>query len=171
MSDLDEIPRPEKFSEMINILEKEPIVLFDETFYNFFFNGFTSTGWTGTRACKFKTLKKFFNLDMNRYRHLWNFSLRIKMLFGKKIPIIKDGGWHFSFIGGVDAIINKIGSICHFEKDIPENKDPKKILEKIKRGEFLYDNKKVVYVPIDKSFPKEIYTNKKKYSKYIMPLN
>ena len=55
MSDLDEIPRPEKFPEMIKALEgKEKIALFDENFYNFFFNGFTSSGWTGTRACKFE---------------------------------------------------------------------------------------------------------------------
>jgi len=171
MSDLDEIPRPEKFPEMIKALEgKEKIALFDENFYNFFFNGFTSSGWTGTRACKFKNLKKMFHMNMNRYRHLWNVSLRIKMYFGKKIYLIKEGGWHFSFLGGVDSIINKISSICHFEKDTPDNKDPKKILEKIRKGEFLYDNKKIKYVPIDSSFPEEIYKNQKKYEKYIMPV-
>lgn len=170
MSDLDEIPRPEKIPNMLELLKKEKIVLFDQNFYNFFFNGFTSSGWTATRACTFKTLKKYFNKNMNRYRHLWNIPLRINMLLGKKIAIIPDGGWHFSFLGGVDAVIDKIGSICHFEKDTSENKDPKKILEKIKKGEFLYDNKKVTYVPIDKSFPKVIYENQSKYKKYIMPI-
>ena len=79
MSYLDEIPRPEKIPEMIQILKKEKIVLFDENFYNFFLNGFTSSGWMGTRACTFKTLKKDFNLNMDRFRHIWNIPLRIKM--------------------------------------------------------------------------------------------
>jgi beta-1,4-mannosyl-glycoprotein beta-1,4-N-acetylglucosaminyltransferase len=171
MSDVDEIPRPEKIPEMIQILKKEKMVLFSENIYYFFLNGFAGSGWMGTRACTFKVLKKSFNLNMDRYRHIWNVPIRIKMLFGKKISTIKDGGWHFSYLGGIDAIINKISSAAHFEKDTPENRDPKNILEKIKRGEFLFDNQKVNYVSIDKSFPKVIYNNQTKYKKYIMPVN
>ncbi|HOF44582.1 MAG TPA: hypothetical protein PLH46_03800 [Caldisericia bacterium] len=172
VSDLDEIPRPRKIPEMVKALtlKNEKIVSFDQSFYNFFLNGFTSTGWTGTRACTFRNFRKLFNKDMNRVRHLRNLPLRLQMILGKKLYIIKDGGWHFSFLGNVETIINKIASICHFEKDTPENKDPKKILEKINSGKFLYDNKTVTYVPIDESFPKTVYKNQKKYKKYIMPI-
>jgi len=165
-SDLDEIPNPRKIPEMIKKLEKESIVLFKMKLFFYFLNGLSEIEWIGTRACKYKTLKKMFNLDINRFRHLWNFLLRIKMIFGKKIFIIKNGGWHFSYMGGTAQIINKISSLCHFEKDTLENKDPKKIEKKIEKGEFLYGGK-INYVPIDDSFPEEIVKNKKKYSKFI----
>jgi len=166
ISDLDEIPNVKKFPEMIDKLEKEKIVFFNTKLYYYFLNGFANKTWIGTRVCKFKTLKRMFNLNINRFRHLWNIKLRIKMYFGKKIYMIENGGWHFSYLGNIQNIIKKISSSCHFEKDIPENKVPEEIKEKIERGEFLY-GEKITYIPIDEGFPKTIQDNVDKYLRYI----
>jgi beta-1,4-mannosyl-glycoprotein beta-1,4-N-acetylglucosaminyltransferase len=107
-------------------------------------------------------------MNMDWYRHLWNVPLRIKMLFGKKIYTIEDGGWHFSYLGNDKFISNKIASSAHFEKDKPEFSNPAKIKEKINAGKDLFDrNLKITYVPIDSTFPEEIVKNKKRYSKLI----
>jgi beta-1,4-mannosyl-glycoprotein beta-1,4-N-acetylglucosaminyltransferase len=168
MSDLDEIPNPKKIPEMVKALGKEKVILFSQNLYYFFLNGFTLSGWTGTRACTFKTLRRCFLRNMDWYRHLWNVPLRVKMFLGKKIYIIKDGGWHFSYLGNEKFIINKISSSAHFEKEKPEFTDSKKIREKMNSGIDPFNrNLKIKYTPIDSSFPDEIVKNQKKYSKFI----
>ncbi len=168
MSDLDEIPNPKKIKEMINKLKKEEVVFFSQRLYYYFLNGFSLSNWIGTRVCTFKTLKRKFGLNMNRFRHLWNIPLRIQMLRGRKIYTIKNGGWHFSYLGDEKFIRNKIFSTCHFEKDKPEFKDLKKIKNRIDSGTDLFGRDiKINYVPIDNSFPKEIINNQKKYTKFI----
>jgi len=168
MSDVDEIPNPNKISEMVEKLKKEEIVFFHQKFYYYFLNGFANQNWIGTRSCKFKTLRKKFNLNMNRFRHLWNIPLRIQMLRGRKIYTIKDGGWHFSYLGDEKFIRNKIFSAAHFEKDRPEFTDLRKLKEKRDLGTDLFGRDlKIKYIPIDESFPEEIRRNKKEYSKFI----
>jgi len=168
MSDLDEIPNPNKIGEMVETLKKEEVVFFSQRLYYYFINGFAMPNWIGTRSCKFETLKRKFGLSMNRFRHLWNIPLRIQMRRGKKIYTIKEGGWHFSYLGDEKFIRNKIFSACHFEKDSPELKDLKKLKEKRDSGTDLFGRDiKINYIPIDNSFPEEIRKNKKKYSKFI----
>ncbi len=168
MSDLDEIPNPNKIGEMVEALKKEEVVFFSQKLYYYFINGFAMPNWIGTRSCKFETLRRKFRLSMNRFRHLWNIPLRIKMRYGKKIYTIKEGGWHFSYLGDEKFIRNKISSTCHFEKDKLEFKDLKKLKEKRDFGIDLFGgNFKIKYVKIDNSFPEEIIRNKEKYSKFI----
>ena len=55
-------------------------------------------------------------------------QLRIDRSHPDKISIIPRGGWHFSYFGGVDAIINKIENLsAHTEIDRPEISNPEKI--------------------------------------------
>ena len=52
-----------------------------------------------------------------------------------------NAGWHFSYIGGVEKIIKKIGNFSHSEYDKPQYKDPKNIENIIKKGEDLFGRK------------------------------
>ena len=55
-------------------------------------------------------------------------QLRIDRSHPDKTSIIPRGGWHFSYFGGVDAIINKIKNLsAHTEIDRPEITNPEKI--------------------------------------------
>ena len=168
MSDLDEIPNPKKIPEMIKKIDSEKIVFFKLKLYYYYLNGEVNSYWDGPKACRFKTLKEYFNLDMDNFRHLWNLPLRIKMFFGKKIYRIKNGGWHFSFLGNEENIANKIASICHFENDTSYFKNKKRLKESIEKGLDLFGrDQKIRYVKIDETFPETIVKNTKKYAKYI----
>jgi beta-1,4-mannosyl-glycoprotein beta-1,4-N-acetylglucosaminyltransferase len=137
--------------------------------YYYYLNGYACSGWYGARAYTFKTLKENFWFSIDQARRLRSLKLRIGKLFGKEhFTIIKNGGWHFSYLGDEKFIRNKIFSAAHFEKDSPELKDLKKIKEKKDSGINLFEGGlKTNYVPIDDSFPEEIRKNKKKYSKFI----
>jgi hypothetical protein len=55
-------------------------------------------------------------------------QLRIDRSSPDKGSIIPKGGWHFSYFGGVDAIMNKIKNLsAHTEIDRPEISNPEKI--------------------------------------------
>jgi len=102
VSDLDEIPNPGKFQELINLVKKDKVVLFDQRLYKFFLNGFVSSGWEGTRACTFRNFKRMFGGKSDRLRRIRGIKVRIDKFMNKKHPktlkVIKEGGWHFSYL-------------------------------------------------------------------------
>ncbi|NGX53260.1 MAG: hypothetical protein KR126chlam5_01573 [Candidatus Anoxychlamydiales bacterium] len=67
-------------------------------------------------------------------------------------PIIKEAGWHFSFLGGIDGIYYKIESFSHQEFNNQKYKNKKNIYEKIS---------KCKKVQIDSTYPKYIVDNLK----------
>tara|TARA_B100001057_G_scaffold226881_1_gene227229 strand:- start:457 stop:1296 length:840 start_codon:yes stop_codon:yes gene_type:complete len=59
--------------------------------------------------------------------------LRIERSTMKEIQIIKKGGWHFSYFGGVDAILNKLRNLsAHTEINTPEISNPNSIRKLVK---------------------------------------
>jgi len=173
VSDLDEIPNPKKFNELIEYSKSNKVVLFGQNLYYCFLNGFAYPGWEGSRACNFKLLKSLFKKKCDRLRRLRSLKLRFENKFfnAEKSPLrrIKEGGWHFSYLGNINFILEKISNFCHTENyKVPDLMDPEKILEKIDKGEDLFGRgMKIKYVPIDSTFPDEIVKNKKIYSKLI----
>ena len=59
--------------------------------------------------------------------------LRIERSTMSNIQIIKKGGWHFSYFGGVDAILNKLQNLsAHTEINTPEISNPNSIRRLVK---------------------------------------
>ena len=63
---------------------------------------------------------------------------------------IENAGWHFSSMGGIDAIVSKLSAYAASHLDTPENKDWA-LLRK--------DINTMPLVPIDETFPRLIYEN------------
>ena len=86
----------------------------------------------------------------------------------KNLKIIKDGGWHFSFLYDVDGIIKKISSFQHIEFDKDEYKNKETIIKKINEGKDVF-NRNFLFekIKIDEKFPKFIIENKEKYKNWI----
>lgn len=173
VSDLDEIPNPKYFDLLKDYTKKDKIVLFRQNLYKFFLNGFVHSNWDGSRACNFKLFKRLFKNKGDRLRRLRNINLRIKMKFAEEdnspLRTITNGGWHFSYLGNINLILEKLSNFCHIENySTLDLKNPKKIIEKIENGEDLFmDQLKIKYVDVDNSFPEEITKNIKKYAEYI----
>jgi len=89
-----------------------------------------------------------------------------------QIVLIREGGWHFSYMGGVEKIIQKIEAWTHKEFNTPENKNPDRIREAIYSGSSLFDDyTKFKLVDVNDPrypFPKTLIHNEDKYRHLIL---
>ena len=120
--------------------------------------------WAGTKICQKKFLKS----------PQWLRNLKIKKkpiwrIFNKKIQIIENGGWHFSFLKKPEDIKKKIISYSHQEFNSENFTSIDNIKEKILKGVDLFErNIKYQRVNIDESFPEYINNNKQKFKDWII---
>jgi len=99
VGDLDEIPNGQDFISMQK--GRDYLVSFIQKNYIYYINLRRSGGWPGTVMIPYKTL-------MSRYKGSL-FKVRMRRRKGGKIL----GGWHFSNLGGIDAVRLKMESSGH----------------------------------------------------------
>jgi len=93
ISDLDEIPNPNMF-DIFNDHNFE-MASFEQDFYAYFLNlKSQNSNWIGTVAIKYGLSKNFSPQNIRNYKD--HISTRIK-----------NGGWHFSWLGGAEAAWRK----------------------------------------------------------------
>ena len=162
ISDIDEIPNPEKLGEF-NIKNRFACFLQKNFQSKINLLNVSDGEWPGTKICQKKYLKS----------PQWLRDIKIKKksfwkIFSKKIQIINGGGWHFSFLKNPESIRNKIISYSHQEYNTKEFTNPDLIKKKISLGEDLFQ-RKINYkrIEIDNSFPKYIIKNKERFKDWI----
>lgn len=80
-----------------------------------------------------------------------------------------NGGWHFSYLGGTDAIKCKLESFAHQEFNKPNFRNKRTLEARIRKGEDIFGrNYKYKAVPHDETFPEYILKNRKKYKHLIL---
>lgn len=77
-----------------------------QTVYTYWLNNKSSEYWTGTSLMLYKDIKTDTLDNLRAYD-----TMRAYM----KAPVIKNAGWHFTNIGGIDFIKRKIQSYAHQE--------------------------------------------------------
>jgi beta-1,4-mannosyl-glycoprotein beta-1,4-N-acetylglucosaminyltransferase len=183
VSDIDEIPNPD---EVRKYSGKPGIKIFHQRMYYYFINCINATDgekyrWKGTVMCKAKD-----NVSPQEMRYLsiiyagkFTKRLRAKLycqlrLFYwqignlKRIVPVYDGGWHFTYLGGVNMILNKLEAFAHTEYNKEKYKDAKSIEEAINKGEDIFGrNFSYKFIQLDNSFPKYILENIHKFSHLI----
>jgi len=169
--DLDEIPRKEKLDEMKIKLSQFKFIKFEQPQFFYYFNGkvLEMLPEAGTLACKYKTLIQEFKGEMRCFRtvpYIWR-KINPQLYSKKNIYIIKEGGWHFSHLGGIQKVIEKFEATAHSEFDKENIKEEGKIKEMLDEGKFPYLKYKVQYIKLDNSFPKTLLIDKKKFSQYL----
>lgn len=146
VSDADEIARPEVVLRLstdgrcLRILDKNPIVLVEREFY-YYVNCMGDEELYGTVVARFRNM----NATVNELR-----SLRCRL------PRLRNGGWHFTFLGGVERILTKLHSVAERDKDSPENNDLQKLQDSIESGRGIIGwlvGKSFTFVRLDSSFP------------------
>lgn len=82
----------------------------------------------------------------------------------QKDQVIKDAGWHFSFMGGPDEWVRKLESTPHQEYNKPEFKDKTVMLDRVTNGRDLL-GRDIPYrlVEVDESFPKFVVENLQRF--------
>lgn len=170
ISDLDEIPRPEK----ITTYHSHPgFKVFEQrTFYYYLNNiGHKKPSFLKRLFLKEEPYDYWRGSTMVHFKDLTSPQACRNNRDNKKNPhtLIKDGGWHFSFMGGLDRILYKINSFAHTEFNKDEYKDPEKIKFYMKNGIDLFTKeKKYKIVEIDDTFPSYIQKNKEKFKDLIL---
>ena len=140
VSDADEIPR----SSIVSSYKiKDGFSSLIQGLYYFYLNCYCHE-WEWQKIVPFSIAK-----------HMTPCQIRYTEAMNK----IKDGGWHFSFMGGSRMIEEKMKSYAHQEYNTPEYLD--RIENAIKTGEDIFKRPgiKGTIVSIDESFPKYVYEN------------
>ena len=138
MSDLDEIPRPEKVLHAIRA--ERGLRIFKMRTFAYFANCEPHPGnwwWNGTAMSDYRLAKgrfeyilrklptRLMNVPENRLRK--RISIQFKILFqcrlrGIPVTFIPEGGHHFSWLGGASAVLKKRGAISiHGGEVFPED--------------------------------------------------
>ena len=104
ISDLDEIPDPNKLDDFIKIIPEDDYAFQLQKWciwdFDRFYNGF----WPGTAGVKWKTLRNSTPQEIRKNRYSEN-----------KLHTNEPFGWHCSWFGGLDAVMDKLRSFAHQE--------------------------------------------------------
>ena len=145
-SDVDEIPNPNiLINAKNNTLEynrdKLNRLALDMYYYNLYYRIGEGSNWHGIKLFTFKAYKNI-NLTFQQMR-IWEHS--------NNVPVVNNGGWHLSYFGDINFIINKIGSYSHQEYNNENYLDKNTLIYKIKNGINLLNNTSLLYIPIEEN--------------------
>lgn len=191
ISDLDEIPRATAVvsargrmrfrddlcsklvhgavkSPVVNFLCKVPtirrkvqrhhpfILKFDQSLYRYFLNCKSvrpSPSWFGTRILYFRDYSS------------------AQMIRHSGSGVVENGGWHFSFMGGVERVLEKLDAFAHQERNVPEFTNPKTLAELIHKGALTFGKDwEFEFVTIDNTFPRYVLDNSETFASWIKPI-
>jgi beta-1,4-mannosyl-glycoprotein beta-1,4-N-acetylglucosaminyltransferase len=177
LSDVDEIPLPDSIDQYSPSLTRKRGD-FQQYLYSYFLNNrWQEKGkpgiWVGTKITTYAYLMSFFDGSLERLRgYKLSGPLRgIKRAFFKTFLVqkISNGGWHFSWMAGIDKIIQKLESFAHQEFNKPEYKNPEKIKQLIIAGnDFLLPDLKYEIQTLDEQFPPYLLSNIEKFESLIL---
>jgi len=163
ISDLDEIPNPEKISDF---KKEDKYACFVQGNFLFKLNLLNTSEpkWFGTRVCRKKDLKSPQWLREIKSRKI-PFYKFYKPKFDK---FILNGGWHFSSVKTAEGIYKKLHSFSEQQFNNKKFKDMEGIKRKIEQKIDLFDRGyHFKVVKIDQTFPKYIYKNVEKFKDFI----
>ena len=161
LSDSDEIP---DLSKIKNINRNKKFIAFSQKMFMYKLNllNVEESGWIGSKITKKKNISSMQDLRNLKFKNypFWRID--------KGHLQIIEGGWHFSFLQTSDQILKKIKSFSHGEFNnslLNENS----IEEKILKNEDIFGRGfKLKKIDLNENFPKYIYNNQEKFSKWII---
>ncbi len=157
ISDVDEIIDHKSFIETDKFERGVDQWNFVISFRYFFFNCVnTEELWS---APAMTLVKNYF--DPQKIRHHNNES---------HVMFIQDAGWHFSYMGGIDAIVKKLQSTAHRELDTPDFNNRENIEKRIANRVDLFNRPglKLEYLD-DDNYPEFFLQNLDRFGKYFSP--
>jgi beta-1,4-mannosyl-glycoprotein beta-1,4-N-acetylglucosaminyltransferase len=163
ISDLDEIPNPEKITDF---KKEDKYACFVQGNYLLKLNllNVSEPRWFGTRMCRKKDLKSPQWLREIKTKKI-PFYKFYKPKFDK---FIQNGGWHFSSVKSAEGIYKKLNSYSEQQFNNDKFKNLEMIKKKIELKQDLFDRKyNFKVIDIDSNFPKYIQENREKFKQFI----
>ena len=152
-SDVDEIPRVRVIEEYRQ--HADPCCIEQKT-YHYNLNCLMEARTVDPKICRYRTVKDMGVADL-RYSHQ-----------GRAMHVIKDGGWHLSFMGGTEKIIEKVKAYAHYDIRDPNieayvSRENVEASVKERKSLFLRDDVRYVGVKGCSDFPRQIMENVQRY--------
>jgi beta-1,4-mannosyl-glycoprotein beta-1,4-N-acetylglucosaminyltransferase len=141
-SDADEIPNPEILKSLRNT-SLNKIYGLKQNMYYYYLNILKERGWIGSKILPYGILK---NISLNEVRG-----------DNTLCDYIDNGGWHFSFMGGKEMILNKI--LSYSARDMVNNNVLENIENSIQDNNDIFFRGKLEKVDLDESYPQYILDN------------
>lgn len=177
VSDVDEIVRAQAVSENI---DKPGVKFFQQKLFYYFLNcQQIKSVWDRPKMVFYRDLRSpqwlrdYPNPSISQTskieKKVVKYKHRLMQLLGPKDIYIENGGWHFSYLGGIERIQQKINAFAHSEFDKTEFLQPDKLQSSIELGEDLYKRKGIKFelIPIDDSLPSYLLNNIGRYNSLI----
>lgn len=86
-----------------------------------------------------------------------------------EVSIARNASWHFTYLGGIEAVRTKIASYAHTELATAETLDRDRIAKAMADRSFIIGNFKLEDVPLDARFPRTITQNPAKWAHLLAP--
>lgn len=150
-SDLDEIPNPEIIKNLGELNLNDNIYRLNQDMYVYYLNVLKEHNWFGSRILTYKKLK---GLSLNEVRGDNTLSVELK-----------NGGWHFSFMGGKEMVKEKITS--YSARDLASQKVVNSIESNMDNNIDPFFRGSMQVVKIDETYPDYILNNLDKYKHMI----
>jgi beta-1,4-mannosyl-glycoprotein beta-1,4-N-acetylglucosaminyltransferase len=103
-SDVDEIPKRKVIEEY---RDRADICAIEERTFHYNLNCLLETPTLDPKICRYRAAREIGVANLRYYHH------------AHPAHVIKDGGWHLSFMGGTDRIIEKMRSYAHYDERDP----------------------------------------------------
>jgi beta-1,4-mannosyl-glycoprotein beta-1,4-N-acetylglucosaminyltransferase len=177
ISDVDEIPKPEKLIEArcISCKTNMPVAfsMYNCMYYlNFVTNDFFRGPYLYNPDRAQEIHKMFGNVRYEPTAFRWHMCA---IGYENDFQTVLESGWHFSTLGGIDAIKRKLASYAHMEFNTSDITDEEHLLKCIAEGipynedKFKFSDVRQKFTKREVSFlPEYVQYNLKKYKKYIL---
>lgn len=174
VSDVDEIPDPDK----VRSFAAHPgVKVFDERYFAYYLNfrNVRQRRWWGTKMLSYADFCHCFDgVDVLYDEFLpqaLNAGTTASKIRMRNLPCsrggvmrLPDAGWHFTSLGGTQAVIEKLKSYSHQEHSHEEGHfDPAVIERLIREGKSPGLKMNCFAVPLDESFPRYLRENLSRY--------
>lgn len=166
VSDVDEIPAPDKILEYKNV---SGIKVFEQIWSNFYFN-YVAKQCDSHGCMLYKNEICYWKGSvMVNYRDFTSFKkVRMKRGLSEGVISIDNGGWHFSFIGDFEMIRKKLDAWEHSKEsmyDLEHLYNEESVKKIISTGADLFGRDiSFAAVELDERFPKYLRLKKDSYS-------
>lgn len=141
ISDADEIPR----ASCVREYRVDQGVMSFQQWLSYYWLNCRDGWWFGSRIMPFGLFRRFSNATSVRHHGC---------------AAISDGGWHFSYLGGISSIRTKLESFAHTEFDLAQYKDYSYLEQVSATGADIFGRShNWRFVEVDESFPAFVQEN------------
>jgi hypothetical protein len=162
ISDADEILRGEAIQEARS---RAAFTFFDVDFYNYYLDwkvvDWPVGPWIKPYAAPWHIVRDM--PDLSRPRAIDPLAYLSETGRDPQTSIVRKAGWHFSWLGGPQRMVEKLAAFSHTEAAVVAWRDPLRLAKEIDRKRFFYNGAALTTVPVDETFPALVRNNHKEY--------